>query len=284
MTNTTVTSLLAELDLGSELVWPTRFLVVDDAASTRRFLRTVLECSPRFEVAGEASTSAAAVTLAGALQPDVVLLDIAMPVTDGVAALPDILRIAPNALVVFLSGTDPQRAPSLLAAGATAFIPKGLPPFELLERLGQILEQRPSTGSAPMDDPPFSGLPDPEAVPPQAVVCDDDPMTRKLVGQVMKSCGLAVLADTETVPNLLTVVQLAQPELVVLDLWLEGRSGTSAIPEILSVSPNTRIIAYSAHDAWAGAAIAAGATAFVAKPRFEELAAQTEQLMWLTPR
>jgi CheY-like chemotaxis protein len=69
------------------------------------------------------------------------------------------------------------------------------------------------------------------------------------------------------------MVEHWQPELVVLDLWLEGTTGTSAIPDIRKLSPRTQVVVYSAYQEWKDNAFDAGAAAFVIKPQFEELAA-----------
>jgi CheY-like chemotaxis protein len=249
-----------------------RVLIVDDAASTRRFLRGVLEHSRQFEVAGEAANGASAVEMAEALQPDVVLLDLSMPLTDGATALSGLLRVAPNALVIVLSGVNPERSAPLLAAGASGFIPKGLAPYELLERLGRIVGRPVSVQPAPPSEERSADT-DAGLVRPRAVICDDDATSRRLVGRVLENCGVSVVAETDSVPHLLTVVGLAKPELLVLDLWLEGTTGTTAIPEIAEISPDTFVIVYSAYVEWKVKALAAGAAAFVAKPDFDELEA-----------
>ncbi|MEY2433004.1 MAG: hypothetical protein QOC92_2729 [Acidimicrobiaceae bacterium] len=270
-------------DVDHGLEWPTRVLIVDDAASTRRFLRAVLEHCPEFDVVGEAEDGASAVQIADLLQPDVVLLDLSMPGTDGSSALGGLLHVAPNARVIILSGMDPNTATPLLAAGATAFVPKGLPPFELLERLGSILEravtlQRAAAAPAKARPPAAPPQPSPR-VQPRGVICEDDAMARHLIAQVLENRGVPVIAETDGVPNLLSVVELSQPELVILDLWLEGTPGTSALAEIRRLSPRTVVIVYSAYEEWKDKALAAGASAFVAKPRFEELDGHIQRLL-----
>lgn len=116
-----------------------RIVIADDLGSTRRYLRAVIEECPELEVAGEAADGAAAVALAEALQPDVVLLDISMPILDGADALAAVMRVAPGAQVVLLSGMEAEVVQPLLAAGASGFVPKGVPPTELIGRLGDIL-------------------------------------------------------------------------------------------------------------------------------------------------
>jgi DNA-binding NarL/FixJ family response regulator len=118
-----------------------RVLIADDSATARRFLRGVLEQTRQFDVAGEAGDGAAAVNLARKLQPDLVLLDLAMPMVHGTSALSGIRMAAPAATVIVVSGMDPSLEAPVIEAGAVAFVPKGVAPFEFLERLGVILEQ-----------------------------------------------------------------------------------------------------------------------------------------------
>lgn len=139
-----ISSLEAEVRL-SPAPWvagpgePLQVLIVDDVASTRRFLRAVLEHCRDFDVVGEAGDGRAAIERATALQPDVVLLDISMPLVDGPSALKGVLQGAPNARVIVVSGMNQTAGPPMLDAGATAFVPKGITPIEFLERLGDIL-------------------------------------------------------------------------------------------------------------------------------------------------
>jgi DNA-binding NarL/FixJ family response regulator len=258
---------------------PARVLIVDDVASTRQFLRAVLESSPQFDVVGEAGDGATAVESARTLEPDVVLLDVYMPETVGSSALEGLRRVAPSSCVIIVSGIDRKGAAPFLAAGARAFLPKGLRPYELLHELGKILDRpiltrlaRPTSAESPAAPEPL------EPTHLRAVICDDDAMTRQLVAQVLARCEVPVIAETDVVPNLISVIVEAKPEIVVLDLWLEGVSGTSALPSIRSISPGTQVIVYSAVDAWAGDALAAGAAAFVSKPHFTELEATIRRL------
>ncbi len=102
----------------------------------RALLRRMLEDSAAFEIVGEASDGEEAVRMAGAYHPDVVLLDLAMPVLDGLAAIPDIRRTSPSTRIVVLSAIDPGRVrDQALASGADAFIEKRLLSESLVERL-----------------------------------------------------------------------------------------------------------------------------------------------------
>ena len=116
-----------------------RVLVADDQISTRRFLRAVLEELPELYVVGEAVNGAYAVTQVQSLQPDIVLLDLSMPVLDGSDAITGIRQAKPDTSIVILSGMDPEFGDSLVGPGVLGFVWKGLPPFELLQRLRDLL-------------------------------------------------------------------------------------------------------------------------------------------------
>jgi PAS domain S-box-containing protein len=103
-----------------------RVLLVDDARDIRVLLRRVFNQDGSYEVVGEAVDGQSAIVLADELAPDVVVLDLAMPVMDGLEALPIIRRTLPDAKIVVLSGFDGarMRQPALMA-GADAYIEKG---------------------------------------------------------------------------------------------------------------------------------------------------------------
>jgi CheY-like chemotaxis protein len=131
--------LRAALDCVASLEVPLRVILVDDAPSTRRLLRAVLDCVTSLEVVDEAASGHQAIESAGRLLPDVVLLDLSLPDTDGAQLLPELLRVAPDAKIVILSNTSRSAGPELVAAGAAGFIEKGLPPYALVDQLSKVL-------------------------------------------------------------------------------------------------------------------------------------------------
>jgi DNA-binding NarL/FixJ family response regulator len=103
-----------------------RVLLADDTPEIRQLLRMSLEMDGRFEIVGEAEDGAAAVELTHAETPDAVILDLAMPVMDGLQAIPEILRTAPAAKILVLSGFEArQMSKEAIARGAHAYIEKG---------------------------------------------------------------------------------------------------------------------------------------------------------------
>jgi signal transduction histidine kinase len=121
-------------------------LLADDVGNLRTMFRIALEMSGRFEVVAEASNGHEAIELASRFQPQLVLLDISMPLLDGLQTLPGILKVSPGSSVVVLSGFEADRlAPLALESGAKAYLEKGLPPERLVERLLSVLgDQRPA--------------------------------------------------------------------------------------------------------------------------------------------
>ena len=118
---------------------PRRVLVVDDAEDLRTLLHIKLDRSEGLEVVGEAGDGLDAVEQATRLQPDLVLLDVAMPRMDGLEALPLIREAVPGVRVVVLSGFNEETmARNALAAGAERYVVKGAPLRELVELLESL--------------------------------------------------------------------------------------------------------------------------------------------------
>ncbi len=109
-----------------------RVLLVDDEELVRFGLRTVLEAAGDFEVIGEAGDGEAAVRAAHELRPDVVLIDIRMPVLDGLAATRRILALPhPPQVAVLTTFHVDEYVYAALAAGAAGFLLKDTPPREI---------------------------------------------------------------------------------------------------------------------------------------------------------
>ena len=116
-------------------------LLVDDVADLRFMLRLNLEGSGQFHVVGEAGNGLEGVALAREHQPDLVLLDIAMPLQDGMDALPEIRQVSPDSRVVILSSFGEQRyGDQAMRLGASAYVEKTLAPDALVARLVDVME------------------------------------------------------------------------------------------------------------------------------------------------
>jgi DNA-binding NarL/FixJ family response regulator len=109
-----------------------RVLLVDDHAVVRAGLRLFLADQADLEVVGEAGDGASAVAQAQELVPDVVLMDLRMPVLDGIEATRQIRAALPQtAVVVLTTYTDSANVGQAIAAGAIGYVPKDVPPPEL---------------------------------------------------------------------------------------------------------------------------------------------------------
>lgn len=105
-----------------------RVLLVDDHELVRRGIETVLVADPGIEIVGEAADGEQAVALAGELQPDVVVMDTAMPVCDGIDATSLIRRNLTGVRVIVLADTEnDDEFFAALRAGATGFLLKDAP-------------------------------------------------------------------------------------------------------------------------------------------------------------
>jgi DNA-binding NarL/FixJ family response regulator len=110
-----------------------RLLIVDDHPIMRDGLRGVFSDDPDFEVVGEAGDGAAAVALAARLEPDVILMDLRMPVMGGVEAITRLRAAANPARVLILTTYDTDRdVLPAIEAGATGYLLKDAPREELL--------------------------------------------------------------------------------------------------------------------------------------------------------
>jgi DNA-binding NarL/FixJ family response regulator len=109
-----------------------RLLVVDDHPVVRNGLTGMFNGAPDLEVVGEAANGSEAVTLAGALKPDVILMDLRMPELDGVSAISRLAADGSTARVLVLTTYDTDSdVLSAIEAGATGYLLKDAPPMEL---------------------------------------------------------------------------------------------------------------------------------------------------------
>ena len=113
-----------------------RVVVADDFEDMRHLVKLTLERSGRFEVVGEAANGVEAVDMAAAHEPDILLLDLSMPVLSGLEALPRIRAASPQTKVVVLSGLDRSAMETdAIEGGAVGYLEKGLQPKQLVDEL-----------------------------------------------------------------------------------------------------------------------------------------------------
>lgn len=116
-----------------------RALLVDDELLVRSGLRMILDSAPDVEVVGEGNDGEEAVALARDLEPDVVLLDIRMPGSDGITAAGHLAALPNPPRVVLLTTFDlDEYVHAALRAGAVGFLLKDTPPRELVEAVRTV--------------------------------------------------------------------------------------------------------------------------------------------------
>jgi two-component system, chemotaxis family, protein-glutamate methylesterase/glutaminase len=124
----------------------TTIVVVDDSATQRRFIRAAVAADPLLEVVGEARTGRDAVALVERLRPTTVLMDLHLPVMNGIEAIEQIMSSRPTPIVVysaFVDGVDRANAASAYAAGAVDVMAKPGPDDSAhLEEYAEALRAR----------------------------------------------------------------------------------------------------------------------------------------------
>jgi DNA-binding NarL/FixJ family response regulator len=185
---------------------PIRVLVCDDQMLIRTGLVTIIDAQPDLEVAGECGDGQAAVDLARRLRPDVVLMDVRMPVLDGIEATRRLAGDAaadPVKVLVLTTFNLDEYVYEALRAGASGFLLKDAPPAQLLQGIRTV-----ATGAALLDPG----------------------VTRTLVGKYAARIRPVGGAPAE--------LPLTPRELEVLRLIADGRSN-SEIAAALVISPET---------------------------------------------
>jgi DNA-binding NarL/FixJ family response regulator len=116
-----------------------RVLLVDDQSLLRMGFRLILEAESDIEVVGEAANGTSGVSMASALHPDVVLMDVRMPGMDGIQATASIVAAGPASRVLILTTFDlDQYVFAGLKAGASGFLLKDAPPADLLTAIRTV--------------------------------------------------------------------------------------------------------------------------------------------------
>jgi DNA-binding NarL/FixJ family response regulator len=116
-----------------------RVLLVDDQSLLRMGFRMILDAEPDIEVVGEAADGQTGVSMASALHPDVVLMDVRMPGMDGIRATASITAAGPLTKVLILTTFDlDEYVFTGFKAGASGFLLKDAPPAELLTAIRTV--------------------------------------------------------------------------------------------------------------------------------------------------
>ncbi|HEX6383038.1 MAG TPA: response regulator transcription factor [Anaerolineae bacterium] len=122
-----------------------RVLIADDHTVVRKGIRTLLMTEPGLEVVGEAGDGAEAIQQFRALQPDVLLLDMQMPVRNGVEVINELKQTFPEARILILTSfSEDETVFTAIKAGAMGYLLKDSSPEELIQAIRDVYQGRPS--------------------------------------------------------------------------------------------------------------------------------------------
>jgi NarL family two-component system response regulator LiaR len=114
-------------------------MIVDDHAIVRQGLRTYLQLQPDIEVVGEAPNGKEAIALVADTLPDIVLMDLVMPVMDGVEATRAVRSLSPNTRVIVLTSfSEDEKVFASIKAGAQGYLMKDVHPTDLVQALRSV--------------------------------------------------------------------------------------------------------------------------------------------------
>lgn len=159
-----------------------RILLADDHKVVRRGLQVFLTSQKDMEIVGEASTGQELLDQAGALAPDIVLMDLRMPVMDGIEATKRLAESLPGVRVIVLTSfSDQDHALPAIRAGAKGYLLKDLEPDELASAIRRVhegkVELHPDIAGQLMNQ--YIHLYQGDAAPAEASPAAQDPLTRR---------------------------------------------------------------------------------------------------------
>ena len=126
-----------------------RILVVDDHEVVRQGVRAILQARPDWEICGEAVDGHEAIRLTKQLRPDVVVMDITMPLMSGLEAAQEIAKLQlPSRVLIFTMHESKSLAPSVRRAGAQGYVVKSRAAQDLIDAIARLL-----TGGTFFDNP-----------------------------------------------------------------------------------------------------------------------------------
>ncbi len=186
-------------------------LLVDDEPLVRAGLRAVLEAQPDIEVAGEAADGAAVVPLVRRLRPDVVAMDVRMPLQDGIEATRAVLRLVddPPKILVVTTFENDEYVYQALRAGADGFLLKRSRPAEIVHAVRLVAEGESLLFPAAVRSLAREyGSPEARAVMDRAALTEREGAVLRLMARGLSNAEIAarLVVGTETVKSHVSAV------------------------------------------------------------------------------
>lgn len=216
---------------------PIRVLIADDHALVRMGIQALIGTEPGIELIAEATNGEEVIRLARTLQPDIILLDLVMPLMDGIEAIRRILDGQPSARILVLTSfaTDDKLFPAI-KAGALGYLLKDSKPEELTRAIRQVYDGESSLHPA-IARRVLQELAKPSKQPPTT-----DPLTARelevlrLIARGLNNDDIArtlVISEPTTrthVSNILSKLQLASRTQAALYAIREGLASLDDVP------------------------------------------------------
>jgi two-component system, chemotaxis family, protein-glutamate methylesterase/glutaminase len=219
-----------------------RVMIVDDSPLIRAVLGETFAAVPDLEVVGEAGDGKSAVEVAAQLRPDVITMDVLMPVMDGLEATERIMRQCPTSIVmVARDGGDVRNlAMEALARGALEVFPKPETGFDAaaaatlaatVRRLGRLGAGQ--TGLREVG----AGSPGPSPRT-RILIVDDSPLIREILREALSTqSDLEIVGEAGDGARAIELAEQLRPDLITMDLLMPIMGGTEATLRIMKETP-----------------------------------------------
>lgn len=228
---------------------PTRLMIVDDHPIWRDTLRQLLEHAGVGRVVAEASDGDEAIERAAEAAPDLVIMDINLPGTDGIEATRALVAERRDLKVLALSSSG-RRAHVLEAvrAGAIGYMIKTASPDDVVEAVRRVQRGEmvfpPSLSDVVLGEVRRAVEGGPIPSPPRVVVADGAAIDREGLAGVLLGSGFEVVAQAGDAGELLERTEALTPDVVVVDAGLAAQpdAGRSLVQQIRALSPRTGVV------------------------------------------
>lgn len=231
-------------DTGKQLTNPKKALIVDDSATIRSTLNAILT-SENIEVIGQLHSGIKLLQTIAQSPPDIIFLDYNLPDIDGLELLKSVVSEYPKIAVVMITGEqDPGFRIAAAEAGAAGFIQKPFSQIEVTKELNSVIHTinlLAQTNSLSTTNG-VSKLANRASAKKTAIIADDSKTMRGLLGAILSSQNIDVLAEATNGEQAVELVTQHGPDLLCLDIDMPGKNGLEALAEIRQNVPSCRVI------------------------------------------
>lgn len=262
-------------------------LIVDDSIMERKVLGDIITALGH-TVIGQAKNGEQALAEYLKLKPDLVTMDLTMGISDGAGATSKIIAADPEARIVVVSShQEKQVILDALERGARHFIIKPVSMKNVSSVITNVLQQAFDKGRhleliSNLKSACSSQEEKPKRHSARILIADDSTFARQMLRDAVTALGHVVVGEATNGAHAFVEYARLKPDLVTMDLTMQGLGGAETISKIIAAYPEARIIVVSAVESRAGIidALERGARHFILKPiRQEKVAAVIENVL-----